>query len=160
MRKRSALWTEASELSASLIFSFRAQPSCRCCRCKSAASCNRAGNGDCDISEVPGRESVNSSPKGYVVRADCGSVLLVTATKSQPSAWRKSQRVLRMSVDRKRPGRPGTKAATDDDGFAETDSRFAWNWEFRDEVVEKSRHDEPFGTSRVRRSCQAKVRLA
>jgi len=142
------------------LWAFVAQPSCRCCRCKSATSRSRAGNGDCDISEAPERESVNSSPKGYVVRADCGSVLLVTATKSQPSAWRKPQRVLRMSVDRKRPGNPGTKAAADEDGFAETDSRFAWKREFRDEAVEKSRHDEPFGASRVRRSCRAEVRLA
>jgi len=43
-------------------------------------------------------EHANSNPKGWVVRADCESVLPITVANSQSSAWRKSKRVLRVSV--------------------------------------------------------------
>jgi len=48
-------------------------------------------------------DRTNSNSKERAARADCESVLLVTATKSQPSAWRKSKRVLRLSVERSPP---------------------------------------------------------
>jgi hypothetical protein len=41
----------------------------------------------------------------WAARADCESVLPVTATKSQYSAWRKSKRVRRLSVRRSPPKR-------------------------------------------------------
>jgi len=100
-----------------------------------AAGCSLTGNRDCNRSDVPEREHASSSPKGRVAGADCGSVLLITAMKSQSGAWRKSKRVLRLSVDRSHPSMPGMKAAIDKTASPKPKSRFAWNRKFRDEAV-------------------------
>jgi hypothetical protein len=54
-------------------------------------------------------DRANSNSKERAARADCESVLLVTATKSQSSAWRKSKRVLRLSVERSPPEDSGRR---------------------------------------------------
>ena len=101
----------------------------------SAAGCSLTGNRDCNRSDVPEREHASSSPQGRVAGADCGSVLLITAMKSQSSAWRKSKRVLRLSVDRSHPGIPGRRRRLIMTVSPRPKSRFAWNRKFRDEAV-------------------------
>jgi len=62
--------------------------------------------------------------------ADCESVLPVTATKSQSSAWRKPKRVLWLSARRDPPG-CREEGAVDDGGPAEPDPDFVRKREFR-----------------------------
>jgi len=95
------------------------QPGYRSWRRKPEAACSRAGNSDCSDPVVPEMEQANSNSKGWTVRADCESVLPVKVTNSQPSAWRKPKRVLRMSAGPMSSRETGKKSAVDDDSFAD-----------------------------------------
>src|SRR5262249_8083641 len=115
-----------------------------------AAGCSLTGNGDCSRFDVPEREHASSSPQGRVAGADCGSVLLITAIKSQSSAWRKSERVLRLSVDRRHPGKLGRRRRLMMTASPKLIPGSLGIGNSGTKLFKKSRHEEPFGMSQMR----------
>ena len=85
----------------------------------------------------------------WAARADCESVLPVTATKSQYSAWRKSKRVRRLSVRRSPPEMGRWRWLIVGSAGTEPELRFGPGIQGRSPAG-SPQHGEPFGVSRVR----------
>jgi hypothetical protein len=99
--------------------------------------------------------SARAAIERWAARADCESVLSVTAAKSQYSAWRKSKRVLRLSVRRSRPEKGRSRRLIVSSAGTESELRFGPGIQGRG-LAASPQHGEPFGASRVRSSCRHK----
>jgi hypothetical protein len=141
-------------LRASAARSFASQPGCRSRWRKPKASCSRAGNSDCKNMTLQ-KWSARAAIERWAARADCESVLSVTAAKSQYSAWRKSKRVLRLSVRRSRPEKGRSRRLIVSSAGTESELRFGPGIQGRG-LAASPQHGEPFGASRVRSSCRHK----